>query len=119
MPHRKIVAEEMSAFLAALSHPDRLRIALELQSGEREVSSLRQDLGISPSRLSQHLGLLKTHHIVGERKVGRKVLYHLQDPSLGSWLMQGMGFLKQEQQRVGGLMEALQQATQTWDASSS
>jgi len=115
MPHRKVLAEEMASFLGALSHPERVRICLELQSGEQEVSVLRQSLEISPSRLSQHLGLLKSHHIVRERKEGRRVLYRLENLSLASWLIQGLGFIEQESQRVGGLVAALERATQTWD----
>ncbi len=116
MPHRKVIADEMAAFLSALSHPDRVRICLELQGGELEVSALRQSLQISPSRLSQHLGMLKSHHIVRERKEGRRVLYCLAMLNLGPWLMQGMEFIQQESQRVGGLVAALEQATQSWDS---
>ena len=109
MPYRKVVAEEMANFLSALSHPDRVRIALELQDGEQEVSALREALGISPSRLSQHLGLLKSHHIVRERKEGRRVFYHLERVVLGRWLLEGMNFIQQESERLGEVVAALQQ----------
>ena len=118
MPHRKVIADEMASFLSALSHPDRVCICLELQGGELEVSALRQSLEISPSRLSQHLGLLKSHHIVRERKEGRRVLYCLARPSLGPWLMQGMEFIRQESQRVGDLVAALEQASHAWEPAS-
>lgn len=111
MPYRKVVAEEMANFLSALSHHDRVRIALELQEGEREVSALREALGISPSRLSQHLGLMKSHHIVRERKEGRRVFYHLEQVGLGRWLLEGMSFIQQESQRLGEVVAALQQVT--------
>ncbi|MBX3170253.1 MAG: winged helix-turn-helix transcriptional regulator [Candidatus Eremiobacteraeota bacterium] len=111
MSYRKVVAEEMANFLSALSHPDRVRIALELQDGEQEVSVLREALGISPSRLSQHLGLLKSHHIVRERKEGRRVFYHLEQVGLGRWLLEGMTFIQQESQRLGEVVAALHQVT--------
>lgn len=111
MSYRKVVAEEMANFLSALSHPDRVRIALELQDGEQEVSSLREALGISPSRLSQHLGLMKSHHIVRERKEGRRVFYHLEQVGLGRWLLEGMSFIQQESQRLGEVVAALHQVT--------
>jgi DNA-binding transcriptional ArsR family regulator len=112
MPYRRVLAEEMASFLGALSHPERLRVCLELREGELEVSALRQTLGISPSRLSQHLGLLKSHHIVRERKEGRRVLYHLENISLAQWLIEGLSFIEQESQRVGGLVAALERVTQ-------
>ncbi|MFN8613585.1 MAG: metalloregulator ArsR/SmtB family transcription factor [Vulcanimicrobiota bacterium] len=111
MSYRKVVAEEMANFLSALSHSDRVRIALELQDGEQEVSALREALGISPSRLSQHLGLLKSHHIVRERKEGRRVFYHLEQVGLGRWLLEGMTFIQQESRRLGEVVAALNQVT--------
>lgn len=115
MPARKVVAQEMAAFLSALSHPDRVMICLELQHGEQEVCVLRETLGISASRLSQHLGLLKSHHIISERREGRRVLCQLKNLKLGPWLIEGMGFIQQESQRLEGLVAALQQATQSWE----
>lgn len=117
MPARKLIAQEMSAFLSALSHPDRVLICLELQHGEQEISVLRETLGISASRLSQHLGILKSHHILSERREGRKVLCQLKNLQLGNWLIQGLDFIQQESRRVSGLVEALNQATQTWEQS--
>lgn len=111
MTYRKVIADEMAHFLSALSHPDRVRIALELQEAEAEVSLLREALGISPSRLSQHLGLLKSHHIVRERKEGRRVFYRLEHEGLGRWLLGGMGFIQQESQRLGEVVAALQKAS--------
>jgi len=115
MPYRKLAAENMATFLSALSHPDRVCICLELQSGELEVSALRETLGISASRLSQHLSLLKSEHILAERKEGRKVLYHLQDESLGRWLLGSQNFLRSERRRLDGVLEALDQASQSWN----
>jgi len=116
MPHRKVAAENMAAFLNVLSHPDRVRICLELQAGELEVSVLRTVLDISASRLSQHLGMLKSEHIVAERKEGRKVLYHLEDLGLGAWLLASQKFLRSERRRLDGVMEALDQASLAWGA---
>ena len=111
MQHRKVIADEMAHFLSALSHPDRVRIALELQHAEAEVVTLREALMISPSRLSQHLGLLKNHHIVRERKEGRRVFYRLVHPGLAEWLLESMKFIQQESMRLREVVAALQKAS--------
>ena len=60
---------ELADLLSVLSNPDRLRILFELRSGPRDVASLVETVGVSQSRTSQHLGLLKAHHlVVAERR---------------------------------------------------
>ena len=108
MPHRKLVAEELSQLLSTLSHPDRIRLLQELRTGERDVTGLREALQISPSRLSQHLTLLKGMHLIKERKCGRQVFYHLLQPGVAEWLMQGTEFLQHESQRLHDVLQALE-----------
>lgn len=98
----------------SLSHPDRVRVCLELQSGEKEVACLRELLQISPSRLSQHLGLLKIQRLVAERKEGRKVFYHLVNPRLGNWLLESLAFMAAETSRLGTVAAALNDAVSAW-----
>ncbi len=117
MPHRQVVAEEMGRFLGVLSHPDRIRIIQELRKEESEVSQLREALGISPSRLSQHLTLLKAHHILKERREGRKVVYLLRSPEIAKWLLTGMQFLNLESQHSKEVSSALDHAVENWETS--
>lgn len=112
MPHRKLVADELGQLLSVLSHPDRIRLLYELRQEEKDVAALRESLEISPSRLSQHLTLLKGMHLIKERKAGRQVFYHLLQPGLTDWLMQGAEFLHQESQRLHDVLMAVEKMSQ-------
>ena len=62
-----------------LSHSDRLKILSSLHKKEMDVNELQQVVGISQSRVSQHLKLLKLYGLVFERREGRHVYYSLKD----------------------------------------
>lgn len=93
MPERLLVSKELAALLGVLSHPHRIRIIEELRDQELDVNSLQEILGISHSGVSQHLGLLRAHRIVVERREGRHVFYRLRQPELAAWLVEGMEFI--------------------------
>ncbi len=59
-----------------------------------DVNSLQQILGISHSAVSQNLAVLRSHHLVRERRDGRRVIYSLPAPALAGWLMDGIQFLE-------------------------
>jgi len=84
---------ELADLLSVLGHPDRLRLLLELRSEPRDVASLVDTLGTSQSRTSQHLGLLKAHHLVLATRQGRQVFYSLRDKALPDWFLDGFPFL--------------------------
>ena len=79
--------------LGVLSHPHRIRIIEELRHEERDVNSLQLALGINHSGVSQHLSVLRAHRLVAERRQGRHVFYHLPQPKLARWLLDGIDFL--------------------------
>ena len=53
-----------------------------------DVGNLSVSLGITPSRTSQHLRLLRAHRVVDCQKSGRYRLYRLVLPDLARWLRQ-------------------------------
>ena len=114
MPARKIVAKELAALLGVLSHPARLQIVEELGMGERDVNALTEALGIAHSGVSQHLGLLRAHRIVAERRVGRHVHYRLRRPELAAWLGDGLTFLVGVSADEDALSEAVDAARLLW-----
>lgn len=65
-----------------LSHPDRLKILSTLHNKELDVNGLQQNIGISQSRVSQHLKLLKLYNLVFERRDGRHVYYSLKNKNI-------------------------------------
>lgn len=80
-------AEETAGILALLSNSRRLLILCKLmQSGERPVGALAQDVGLSQSALSQHLALLRAEGIVGTRREAQTIYYRVTDPRVGRLL---------------------------------
>lgn len=64
-----------------LAHPFRIRI-LELLSAATEVSvtELQRETGLEASHLSQHLSVLRRHHLVTSERRASHVYYRLADP---------------------------------------
>ncbi|MFZ5804241.1 MAG: ArsR/SmtB family transcription factor [Acidobacteriota bacterium] len=62
----------------ALAHPARLRMMAMLGLGDLCVCQLTAILRLAPSTVSAHLAALRRGGLVGERKVGRWVYYHLE-----------------------------------------
>jgi DNA-binding transcriptional ArsR family regulator len=80
----------------ALAHPARIRI-LEILSAAGEaatpVSEILTRCDIEPTLLSQHLAVLKRHHVVDSTRVGNAVLYRLAHPSISELLVIARTFL--------------------------
>lgn len=94
MPSRIVVARELAEIFKVLAHPDRVRLVEELSAGERDVNTLHERLNLPAARVSQHLALLRAHRIVEERRDGRHVYYHLTQPELAAWIVDGLDFLE-------------------------
>lgn len=67
-------------FFQALSHPTRIAILELLREGELSAGSLIEQLGVEQANVSQHLAILRTKHIVVNRKAGNQVFYSVRDP---------------------------------------
>lgn len=79
----------------ALAHPVRIR-ALEILavSGRpTPVSDILAAIDIEPTVLSQHLAVLKRHHVVTGRRVGNAVYYELAHPKISELLLIARAFL--------------------------
>lgn len=80
----------------ALAHPARIRI-LEILSATGDeptpVSEILVRCDLEPTLLSQHLAVLKRHHVVGSQRVGNAVLYQLAHPSISELLVIARTFL--------------------------
>ena len=55
----------------------RLNILMILARGERNVSSLCEELGLPQPTVSHHLGLLRTKSLIANRRSGKQVFYGL------------------------------------------
>lgn len=114
MPARAFISKELAKLLSVLSHPHRIRIIEELRSREMDVNSLQTVLGVAHSGVSQHLGLLRSHRLVSERREGRHVYYHLTQPRLAQWLMAGLEFLEGNVHQAQEMREALAKTRNIW-----
>jgi DNA-binding transcriptional ArsR family regulator len=65
-----------------LTDPKRLMILDVLREGEHSVGDLAEELGCSMANASQHLAVLRSAGLVGTRRSGTTVLYHLAEPAL-------------------------------------
>ena len=101
MPHRFPAAPEQPLYeikanlFKALAHPARIR-ALEIMSANSGPTSVREmlaDTDIEPTLLSQHLSVLKRHHVVNAQRVGNAVFYELAHPKISELLVIARTFL--------------------------
>ena len=60
-----------------LSDKTRLNILMLLTKGERNVTSLCEELGLPQPTVSHHLGLLRMSNLIGNRRNGKQVFYGL------------------------------------------
>ncbi|MGR9090884.1 MAG: ArsR/SmtB family transcription factor [Gammaproteobacteria bacterium] len=94
MPSRQVVAKELAEVFKILAHPDRIRLIEEMQHGEKDVNTLAETLGLPGPRVSQHLSLMKAHRLVEEHRDGRHHRYHLTQPEIARWIVDGVAFLE-------------------------
>ncbi|MGH7214697.1 MAG: ArsR/SmtB family transcription factor [Tepidisphaeraceae bacterium] len=69
--------EQLTGLFHLLSDKTRLNILRLLSDGERNVSSLCQELGLPQPTVSHHLGLLRMSNVIGNRRSGKQVFYNL------------------------------------------
>jgi DNA-binding transcriptional ArsR family regulator len=64
----------------ALAHPTRIAILELLSDGELSAGSLIEKLGMEQANVSQHLAVLRSKHLVSNRRGGNQVFYSVRDP---------------------------------------
>jgi ArsR family transcriptional regulator len=79
---RAEVIDTVAELFRVLAHPSRVRILALLYEAERDVSELTHHLGLPPANVSQHLALLRSHHLVSGRRAGTHMRYSLRDPRM-------------------------------------
>jgi len=116
MPARYLISKELAKIFSVFSHPDRVRIVEELRDGERDVNTLQAMLGVSHSRTSQNLAILRMHRIVTERRDGRYVYYRLLQPELAAWIFEGIRFIEKDAANAEVTRDAIEKVKQLWGA---
>lgn len=112
--HRPLYEVKANLF-KGMAHPVRVRV-LEILSATPDVSvtDLILDMGVEASRLSQHLSVLRTHHLVVSERRGSQVFYRLAYPRVAELLATAKMLL-------GEVLETTQQQllTAEWAAADS
>ena len=75
------VFERAAEWFGVLSTPLRLRIISALCRGEKNVGQLMEVIGVSQPNMSQHLNIMYRAGLVGKRRQGTQVYYHIADES--------------------------------------
>ena len=69
--------EQLTSLFRLLSDKTRLNILLLLSDGERNVTSLCDELRLPQPTVSHHLGLLRMNNVISNRRNGKQVFYSL------------------------------------------
>lgn len=86
LDHRPLYEVKANLF-KGLAHPLRVRILEVLADAEEtSVTDLLADSGLEPSHLSQHLSVLRRHHLVVSERKGIQVFYRLAYPQIADLL---------------------------------
>ena len=75
----------------ALANEHRLAIMYGLKEGEKRVSDIADEIGISVHNVSQHLRVLRQALLVRSRKDGQTVYYSIANPKF----MEACGLMRQ------------------------
>ncbi len=79
-------AAKAADFLKALANENRLLILCHLSEGEMSVSELETALDLRQPTLSQQLARLRNDNMVGTRRDGKTIYYHLASEEVGQLL---------------------------------
>lgn len=74
--------EQVADRFRVLGEPTRLRLLDAMRNGARSVGDLVEATDAGQANVSKHLRLLHDAGLVGRRREGTTVFYHLADPSV-------------------------------------
>jgi len=72
----------IAARFRALGEPNRLKLIIALEEGEKNVTGLVEATGLAQANVSRHLQMLTEAGILGRRKDGLSVIYFIADPTI-------------------------------------
>ena len=80
-------ANEVANLLGAIGNQRRLMVLCKLvEHGERKVSDLASDVGLSQSALSQHLAKMREEGLLSFRRESQSLWYRIADPRIEALL---------------------------------
>ena len=91
--------ELIANLFKALSEPNRLRLLIALEAGEKNVSELVEATKLTQANVSRHLQTLINAGILSRRKEGLAVIYSICDPMIFDLCEQVCGSVKKRLQQ--------------------
>ncbi|MEW5819502.1 MAG: metalloregulator ArsR/SmtB family transcription factor [Cyanobacteriota bacterium] len=76
--------DQVAEFFKILSNPSRIKIVGLLLKSKMDVNEISKTIGISQSSVSQHLKILRYHHLVKEKREGKHVYYSIINSALSN-----------------------------------
>lgn len=83
-----------SKVLSCFSNKVRLQLLICLSKGEKNVTQLIGNCGLSQSAVSQHLEKLRSAGLVSTRREGKEIIYSLNDLKAASISAELLSFAK-------------------------
>jgi len=108
-------AATTSDAINAIGEPQRREILVLLRGGERPVTDLARDLGMTQPQASKHLRVLREVGLVGVRGAGKQRLYGLDARGLQpvhEWVVGFQRFWSESFDRLDEYVQELKQARQ-------
>lgn len=84
------LASDIAELFRALADPTRVRIVAALSRSEMCVGDVSGELGMSLSAVSHQLGTLRRLRLVRRQRLGRRVLYALDDQHVAALFSAGL-----------------------------
>ncbi len=89
------IAAHVAELFRAFSDTSRVRILYALTtSGEMNVGSLADIVGVSESAVSHHMRGLRQMHLVAARRDGKEVYYRVEDEHIKALFQQGVNHIR-------------------------
>jgi ArsR family transcriptional regulator len=100
---QKGISNEASArFFRVLGDPTRLAIVQHLLNRPHSVTELVDRLGVSQSRVSNHLACLRWCRFVNVERDGRQMIYSISDPRLRRLLRAAGEMIRENEEHLAG-----------------
>lgn len=74
--------EEVASLLKQFAHPQRLLLLCYLSDGEKQVSDISAEVGLSQSQTSQFLKRMQNEGLLGLRREKNYSFYYIENPDV-------------------------------------
>lgn len=93
LPVALVPSDVKAELFKSMGHRARIQVLEMLADGPVAVSRLRDDTGLEPSTLSQHLGVLRRQRLITPSRQDGRLFYELSCPEVSSLLMAARSLL--------------------------